>query len=55
MRREKTKHHVSRIDLKLSDMRHGLAHHSSHLLLSDPSRSPFALQVFCLLTQVENN
>jgi putative transposase len=36
MRREKTKHHVARIDLKLSNMRHDLAHQSSRSMVSDP-------------------
>ena len=36
MRREKTKHHVARIDHKLSDMRHDLAHQASHTIVSDP-------------------
>jgi putative transposase len=36
MRREKTKHHVARIDLKLSNMRHDLAHQSSFKIVSDP-------------------
>lgn len=35
MRREITKHHVARIENKLSDMRHDLAHQSSHAIVAD--------------------